>query len=118
MRLIHFTCSHSAAKIEADRVLRPNPLSFRHLLWLTDLEQPDVLGLGLTSFMLRCNRTEWKVVVETDSAVKWTRWAHDNKVDFANRLGLDGNPGAMPLRWWVSESDIPISTIERTQKGS
>jgi hypothetical protein len=117
MRLIHFTCDHSAAKIALDRVLRPNPLSFRHLLWLTDLESPSVRGLGLTSYMLRCDRTAWKVVVETDAAVRWTKWAHDNKVDFANRLGLDGAEGAMPLRWWVSEVELPIVSIERIKKG-
>lgn len=113
MRLIHFTCSHSAAKIAIDRVLRPNPLSFRHLLWLTDLESPDMYGLGLTKFSLNCDRTEFKVIVEAPDAVKWTKWAHDNKVDFANRLGLDGAEGAKPLRWWVSESEIPILSIER-----
>ena len=113
MRLIHYTCSHSAAKITLDRVLRPNPLSFRHLLWFTDLEQPDMFGLGLTKFSLRCDRTEFKCVVETDSAVRWTVWAHDNKVDFANRLGLDGAEGAKPLRWWVSEVEVPILSIER-----
>lgn len=113
MRLIHYTCDHAAVKITLDRVLRPNPLSFRHLLWLSDLEEPSVLGLGLTSYMLRCDRTAWKVVVETDVAVKWTKWAHENRIDFANRLGLDGSPGAMPLRWWVSTSELPISSIER-----
>lgn len=117
MRLYHFTCAHSAAKIGVDRVLRPNPLSFRHLLWLTDLPQPDILGLGLTAFMIKCDRTEFKCTVDTDNAVKWTVWAHDHKVDFANRLGLDGAPGAMPLRWWVSEVELPIRTIERTVKG-
>ena len=115
MRLLHYTCSHAAAKIGVDRVLRPNPLSFRHLLWLTDLESPSVLGLGLTNYMLRCNRTEFRCVVETENAVKWTKWAHDNKVDFVNRLGLDGAEGAMPLRWWVSEVEIPILSIERVE---
>ena len=116
MRLYHYTCAHSAAKIGVDRVLRPNPLSFRHLLWLTDLPEPDMYGLGLTSFMLKCDRTEFKVTVETENAVKWTIWAHDNKVDFANRLGLDGAEGAKPLRWWVCESEIPIRTIERSTR--
>jgi hypothetical protein len=115
MRLLHYTCSHAAAKIGVDRVLRPNPLSFRHLLWLTDLEEPDAFGLGLTSFMLNCDRTEFKCVVETENAVRWTKWAHDNKVDFANRLGLDGAVGAKPLRWWVSEVEVPILSIERLQ---
>lgn len=114
MRLFHYTCEHSAAKIGVDRVLRPNPLSFRHLLWLTDLDKPDMYGLGLTMFSLKCDRTEFKVTVDTETAVKWTLWAHDNKVDFNNRLGLDGAVGAMPLRWWVSETEIPIRTIERT----
>jgi len=118
MRLYHYTCSHSRSKILLDGILKPNERSYRHLLWLTDLEVPDVRGLGLTSFMLRCDRTEWRVAVETEIAVPWTRYAHDNRVEWQVREVLEGATGARPLHWWVSEVDIPIRVIERAEKGA
>lgn len=116
MRLFHYTCSHARDKILLDGVLKPNERSYRQLLWLTDLERPHVMGLGLTSFMLRCDRTEWRVSVDTEIAVRWTKYAHDTKVEWPIRQVLDGAQGAMPLHWWVSEVDIPIRVMERAEK--
>lgn len=116
MRLFHYTCSHSRAKILLDGVLKPNERSYRQLLWLTDQPVPDPLGLGLTSFMLRCDRTAWRVSVDTEIAERWVDYAHRTRVEMAVRLGLDHNPGAAPLTWWVSEVDIPVCIIEATGK--
>lgn len=117
MRLYHYTCSHSRAKILLDGILKPNERSYRRLLWLTDLEVPHVQGLGLTSFMLRCDRTEWRVTVNTEIAERWTEYAHRMRVEWPIRQVLDGVPGAQPLHWWVSEVDIPITVVERAEKG-
>lgn len=114
MLLRHYSCSHARTRILKDMTLRATDQSYGHLIWLTDLERPDVLALGLTSFMLRCDRTEYRITVETDQAVPWTEWAHDNHVPLPIRLGLDGNPGAQPRRWWVSTSEIPVLGIEPT----
>lgn len=114
MRLFHYTCGHARTKITKDYTLRPNEHSYGGLLWLTDMAVPDVLGLGLSAFMLRCDRTEFRVTVDTDLAVPWTTWAHDHHVPLPIRLALDGNMGAMPKRWWVSQAEIPILAIEPT----
>lgn len=114
MRLYHYTCHHARAKILREGLIKPNERSYGHLLWLTDLDKPDVLALGLTSFMLRCDRTAYRVGMETDIAVPWTQWAHDNKVPTVIRLVLDGNPGAQPLHWWVSTEEIRYLSVEPT----
>lgn len=116
MKLFHYTCSHARSKILLDGILKPNERGYRQLLWLTDLAVPSVQGLGLTSFMLRCDRTQWRVSVESEIATPWTKWAHDHKVEWQIREVLDGTPGAMPLHWWVSEVDIPIRVIELAKK--
>lgn len=114
MRLYHYTCEHARNKIIIDWVLKPHAHAYKGLLWLTDLDQPDILGLGLTSFMLKCDRTAYRVTVETDLATPWTEWAHENKVQMIIRMGLDGNPGSKPLNWWVATEDIPVLGIEPT----
>jgi hypothetical protein len=114
VRLYHFTCAHSRKRILDDHTLRPLSTSYQQLIWLTDLEYPDVRGLGLTSFMLRCDRTEYRCTVETESAVKWTDWAHYAKVPLNIRLMLDHVDGARPLNWWVSTVPVPIRVIEPT----
>lgn len=116
MKLFHYTCSHARVRILDDHHLHPLSTSYQQLIWLTDLPEPDVKGLGLTSFMLRCDRTAWRVIVDTEDAVRWTEWAHDHKVPLDIRLALDHIDGAMPLRWWVSEKSIPIRVIEPTRK--
>lgn len=115
MRLLHYTCDHALPMIQRDWMLKPNPVSYRQLIWLTDLETPNAQGLGLTMMMLKCDRTAHKVVVETDAAVRWTTWAHEQKVPLEIRLGLDAAEGAMPLRWWVSQVPIPVVDIMPTR---
>jgi hypothetical protein len=62
-RLYHYTCGHSVNGIQRTGTLEPNAqpiLGGVHLVWLTDLAEPDVYGLGLTSHILKCRRTEYR----------------------------------------------------------
>lgn len=113
MRLLHRTCDHGKHRIEPEMVLRAPNVAFHGLIWLSDLENPSPQMLGLTSFMLRCNRMEWVCEVETTLAVPWTDWAHENRVPLHIRLALDGAPGAQPRRWWVSEHPLEVLSITR-----
>lgn len=113
MILLHYTCDHSAARITDTLVPMPHPLLPVPLVWLTDLDPPDVLALGLTSHTLDCDRTSFKVTVEVFTAVPWTRWAHQHRLSWTVRDGLDGAPGARPRHWWVNEGPISILDIER-----
>jgi hypothetical protein len=113
--LYHFTCSHAAKSIERERWLRPNRhVSLDHeLVWLTDLDRPSIYGLGLTSTILRCDRTEWTVIVpQSDAIVSWGSWAHEHKIGRQMRDELEY--GAMPAHWYIAELPVPILAIGRT----
>lgn len=109
IRLHHYTCSHSAAGIRRDGVLLPNrhPLLTEPLVWLTDLDTAFREALGLTSYMLECDRTQTRFSVMTDRAVWWpaySRWRIAPEI----RRFLESAPGAMPAHWWVSPHPLPI----------
>lgn len=93
--------------------LRSPDQAYRHLIWLSDLAFPTPQMLGLTAFMLKCNRMEWVIEVETEVAVPWTVWAHNHAVPFHIRMALDGAPGAAPHRWWVSEVPLDVVAIRK-----
>jgi hypothetical protein len=117
MRLFHFTCDHSRIKILADLTLKPSPVGLG-LLWLTDLATPSAEELGLTSYMLRCDRLAYVMEVETDQATPWTYWAHSHHVKSDIRFILDGSPGARPGHWWVSETEISVLSIQPYRKAA
>jgi hypothetical protein len=79
-------------------------------VWLTDLAVADRLALGLTSLTLSCDRTAYRFEVAdvNEVAEPWVKWAHRHRIPSAVRDGLDGNPGAQPLRWWVAEQPVPV----------
>lgn len=113
MRLLHRTCDHGKRLIEQDMTLRPLNVSYRGLIWLSDLDRCDPRAIGLTSFMLRCNRMEWICEVDTEVALPWTVWAHENKVPLHIRLALDHVDGAQPRNWWVSELPLDVIAIRK-----
>lgn len=114
MRLYHYTCHHARDQIVVSMILKPNKRSYGKLLWLTDLDRPAVHALGLTSYMLNCDRIAYKITVDTDLARPWTVWAHENKVPSLVRLALDGSDGAQPRNWWISTEPVPVLSVEPT----
>jgi hypothetical protein len=112
-QLWHYTCSHSLRGITADHALRPrvHPLmpTAPPMIWLTDLDEPDRLALGLTSISLRCDRTEHRIAVNTDRAVRWPTVARQLAAP-AVRRQLELAPGALPMHWWIvaGESLLPV----------
>jgi hypothetical protein len=109
MRLYHYTCfDHGDPGIQRDGFLRPKRhiLIGKRLIWLTSLEQPEMLGLGLTHDTISCDRTAVRYEVSTPYAVRWSRWARQNKVPADLRRDLESL--GMPDCWWVAERVLPV----------
>lgn len=120
MILYHYTCRDSAARIDAEDLLRPSPqvqlAGTPWLLWLTDLAVPDPVALGLDrrhDSVLRCVRTERRYAVEVARPVSWADWADLRPVAPAARLWLE--EGRTPERWFVWP--VPIRPLVETPAG-
>jgi hypothetical protein len=112
MRLYHYTCDHSAARIRTARWLVPHRqvvLSGRELVWLTDLEEPNRAALGLTSHILRCDRTKVRVVAVTSDATHWPAFARGLPAE--QRHELECAPGVLPMHWYVAEMPVPVLEV-------
>lgn len=108
-RLHHYTCDHGADGIRSTGEIRPHPhplIDSMPLIWLTSMEQPDRIGLGLTSEILSCDRTRWRVTVRTDGAEPWHVFARRYRVCREVRDELEA--GRWPMSWFVALDPIPI----------
>jgi hypothetical protein len=104
MTLYHYTCSHAYPLIQKDGLLRPGPDG---LVWLTDIAPPAPrLALGLTSYMLKCDRLAHVFVVEEVDSVVW--WMEFRKQCPAWLLEKETCPGVMPMHWFVSTEPVPV----------
>lgn len=87
------------------------PLSPMGLLWLTDLDAPYREGLGLTSTILDCDRTEFRLELLDPSSVR--RWV-DVRRDYPELWALELAPHAMPMHWYVSRCPEPAHLSGRS----
>lgn len=119
-RLYHYTCAHSINGIRRTGRLEPNPhplLGRLALVWLTDLDVPGTYGLGLTSHLIRCRRTEYRASVDTE-ALHWPDLARtlrrttDDRQVLAGVQSLESATGALPMHWWVSLTSVPVVELE------
>jgi len=114
VKLYHFTCRHAAERIEVARWLTPHTqvqLDGRELVWLTDLEEPNRLDLGLTSNTLNCDRMEYRVTAACE-ARRWPEYLREQPRDVrleGRRLTGIG----LPMHWYVSDLPVPVLTLER-----
>jgi hypothetical protein len=109
MRLYHYTClDHGDPGIQRDGFLRPNyhPLIRARLLWLTEMEQPHELGLGLTSHSLSCERWRVRYEVNTSHAERYLRWVQRRQLPRGVRDDLEHY--GMPRSWWIATTAIPV----------
>lgn len=115
MKVYHFTCAHSIDKIAAEGLLKPHQqpqLDGRPLIWLTDLEGPDRLDLGLTSVSLVCDRMEFRVTVEAD-VIRWPEYVR-RLPRSVRKKARDLTAGAgLPMHWYVSETALVADSLER-----
>lgn len=114
--LFHFTCDHGHLGIGArgtllpahslsDRVDWPEHLWQGRLVWATDLAVPQREALGLTSHLLKCDRTAHRYRLDHPGLL--TPWHEYRRLLLGN--GLDRalveeleDYGARPMHWWVS----------------
>lgn len=112
-RLYHYTCAHAAEHIRRERWLQGNvhPLmpEAGPLIHLTDLDTPMRSALGLTSNILLCDRTEYRVTVSTSEAVHWPVFART--IPRHVRHELEDAPGAMPMHWYVVQGP-PVAVFD------
>lgn len=119
MTSYHFTCEHSAARIDATGILRVWPqkvLGNIPLIWLTPHRGALGAHLGMAperQSLVTCNRMEvcYRVIPEDEHLIGW--WG-DLKRDprFEQLLPaarrLDGARGARPGMWQVSAVDLRV----------
>ncbi len=117
MTLFHYTCDHGHAQLGPHRAtLRPaievigpgrDAPWTSQFVWLTDLDKPDRIGLGLTSEILYCDRTSHRYrVVDQELCTHWPLMAA--RLDPSTRAQLEDVDGAMPEHWWVSSHPVPV----------
>lgn len=109
MRLYHYCCSCSRRTITDRGFLRPHGavLFGVDLVWLTDQDVPNRDGLGLTSYMLKCDRLEYQYVVDVE-AEHVEPW-----VGSSVRDALASDPafhefedGRQPETWWIARRPV------------
>jgi hypothetical protein len=116
MILYHFTCRHAAERIEVDGDLKPHTqvqLDGRELVWLTDLDSPTREQLGLTSFILHCDRMEYRATVDCD-AQPWPEYLREALRDVrlaARQLVVVA--GVLPMHWYVTAEPTKVLALER-----
>jgi hypothetical protein len=118
----HFTCVHSAARIEVNNVLRPWPqkaLGNIPLIWLTPSRSALGSWLGMAQerqTLVTCNRMEvcFQVVEEDEDKIGW--WGDlkrdprfEQLLPMARRL--DGARGAKPGLWQVAATDLRVVRV-------
>lgn len=117
--LWHYTCAHGCQAIgetgmllPIGRLAKPEALAKlnghewqKHLVWLTDLDYPMRDALGLTSYVVGCDRTTYRYrVTDASNARRWVRFRRG----LPGALDLDFAPGALPMHWWVSLEPVPV----------
>lgn len=119
LTLWHYTCDHGRTLIGDPGILVPAlelvPMTQRddvgitgRVVWLTDLDTPIRDALGLTSRILRCDRTAHRYRVDHPGyATRYVEWART--LDRETRHSLELAPGAMPMHWYVSTRPVRVT---------
>jgi hypothetical protein len=114
VRLFHYTCNDAYPLIVADGCLKPNrhPFLPEPLVWLTDLDEPEKLALGLdsTGVFTTCDRTGHRLTVQPGEFGKCIWWPlYARRLDRALRDAFESH-GALPVHWWVALEPIGVVT--------
>jgi hypothetical protein len=127
--LYHFTCDHAHLLLGKTGTLLPGCLlngpdprhQHRHvevpfqtsLVWATDLRYPNRDALGLTSYLLQCDRTAHRYRLLHDDETGMVPWTDVRRQMFTRGLGdvvydLEEAPGVRPRHWWVSSRPVAV----------
>lgn len=120
VELYHYTCEHGRAGLGEEGTLLPlaQRESLRaggmppviqevaQFIWLTDLDFPFRAALGLTSRLLRCDRTRYRYRVRSGDAVPWMRAREDCTPAMVE--ALETAYGVMPVHWWIATTPVRV----------
>lgn len=116
--LWHYTCEHGRAGLGNSGTVLPPVMQDRFdprmaalhapgWAWFTDLAVPQRAALGLTRYVVSCDRIVHRYrVTDTTDVHRWldvrrrmpARWRDD----------LESEPGARPAHWWVAAGPVPV----------
>jgi hypothetical protein len=117
----HYTCDHGHAGIgDEGRLLPASQLApparvaklpawhqqLMSLIWMTDMDTPDALALGLTRETISCDRTAHRYRVYGYNPARYV----DLRRDLPKRLRdpLENAVGARPMHWWCAYTPVPV----------
>lgn len=119
--LYHYTCDHGHTAIGHDGLLLPVAARLPHLfpgkpgfrptdlVWLTTLAAPDRYALGLTSTVIRCDRTRYRYrVAGHDRAAIYPWFIVRDQAPAEWRAQAEAPPHD-PVTWWVSQMPVPVT---------
>lgn len=127
--LYHYTCAHShtllgkvGTLLPGLALMGPDPRhEHRHvdlpfqssLIWATDLRYPNREALGLTSYLLACDRTTHRYRLLHDDDTGMVPWLEVRRQMFTRGLGatvyeLEEPTGVRPRHWWVSSRPVAV----------
>ncbi len=108
----HYTCSEKADLIGATGILIPTQLfGGPALVWLTNLADPDIEGLGLTAHSLDCDRSEVRYRARRDDFVPWL--GSTVHASMPPHLQAEFHRGRTPANWFYSESPVAVIRDDR-----
>jgi hypothetical protein len=117
----HFTCDHgrrgigdtgmlvsASTQVDPDRLHRLPAWrrALMDIIWLTDLDVPDRLALGLTSKMLDCDRTAHRYRATTYKPIRYVSFRRD--LPKRLRDELEDASGALPMHWWMAYTPVSV----------
>ena len=119
--LYHYTCDHGRAALGGQaevlpiwallaRSMRTDQIPpVANFSWFTDLASPQRKALGLTSNILKCDRTmhRYRVVPEAEKRCAWWMDVRD-RVDEEIRRNLESVAGVKPGHWWVATMPVAV----------
>lgn len=112
MMLYHYCCRHSARLIVKSGLLKPlaQPMmSGLPAVWATDMEIPDRDALGLTMFMVKCDRTEERFRVHPDDESLFTHWPVSPLRALVRNIEAFEHEPLDPVRWWISIRSVRVT---------
>lgn len=125
--LYHYTCDHAHLLLGRSGILLPgcllngpNPKHLHReipfhaaLVWATDLARPNRDALGLTSYLLDCDRTTHRYRIIRGDETGMVPWADVRRSMIARGMGdtvyfLEEAHDTRPRHWWVSSSPVSV----------
>lgn len=116
MTLYHYGCEHTWQAIGHEGVIMPMVSLLGkdrevpwtgELAWFTDLTVPVREALGLTQYLVKCDRTKYRYRVTDESRIlPWVEVRKALPREYAE--GLEEEPGARPVHWYCTTLATPV----------